>query len=126
MKRQGEDAPEFLPYGLTLKHKHVPEMQQPMRKLARDPIMQPAVGNFAQGMITVVPLQLGRLPKVPTGAGTPCGARRPLCRPKGGVVEVAPLVDFERSADIRSGELQRHQPDEAVRLRQRRDARRHC
>ena len=24
---QGEDAPEFLPYGLTFQHKHVPELQ---------------------------------------------------------------------------------------------------
>ena len=30
--------------------------------------MQPAVGNFAQGMITCVPLQLGELERVPTGA----------------------------------------------------------
>ena len=33
-----------------------------------DPLMQPAVGNFAQGMITCVPLQLGELERVPTGA----------------------------------------------------------
>ena len=64
---KGEDAPEFLPYGLTFQHKHVPELRKYAR-LARDPLMQPAVGNFAQGMITVVPLQLGELERVPTGA----------------------------------------------------------
>ena len=27
---KGEDAPEFLPYGLTFQHKHVPELQANM------------------------------------------------------------------------------------------------
>ena len=64
---KGEDAPEFLPYGLTFQHKHVPELRK-YAGLAHDPLMQPAVGNFAQGMITCVPLQLGELERVPTGA----------------------------------------------------------
>lgn len=96
---QGEASPEFLPYGLLLKHKHVPELRA-YAKLAHDPIMQPAVGNFAQGMITVVPLQLGRLAKVPTGAQLHAALADHYAGLKGGVVEVAPLVDFERSGDI--------------------------
>jgi len=96
---QGDDAPGFLPYGLMLKHKHIPELRA-YAKLSRDPIMQPAVGNFAQGMITVVPLQLGMLPKVPTGAELHAAIADHYAGLKRGVVEVAPLVDFERSADI--------------------------
>lgn len=95
----GEDSPEFLPYGLMLKHKHVPELRT-YAKLAHDPIMQPAVGNFAQGMITVVPLQLGRLAKVPTGAELHAALADHYAGLKGGVIEVAPLIDFERSDDI--------------------------
>ncbi|MEP9374123.1 N-acetyl-gamma-glutamyl-phosphate reductase [Mesorhizobium sp. KR1-2] len=96
---QGEDSPEFLPYGLMLKHKHIPELRA-YAKLSHDPIMQPAVGNFAQGMITVVPLQLGMLPKVPTGAELHAAIADHYAGLKGGVVEVAPLIDFERNADI--------------------------
>jgi N-acetyl-gamma-glutamyl-phosphate reductase len=61
---RGEAAPEFLPYALTLKHKHVPELKH-YAGLELDPLMQPAVGNFAQGMVTMVPLQLGALARVP-------------------------------------------------------------
>lgn len=49
-------APHFL-YGLTLKHKHVPEMTA-HGLLSRAPIFSPSVGNFAQGMIVQVPLFL--------------------------------------------------------------------
>lgn len=96
---KGEDAPEFMPYGLTLKHKHLPELRQYAR-LSRDPLMQPAVGNFAQGMITVVPLQLGHLPKVPTGKDMHAAIADHYAALPGGVVEVAPLADIERSAEV--------------------------
>lgn len=52
-----EDPSPYLLYGLTLKHKHVPEMKA-YTGLTRDPLFQPSVGPYAQGMITVVPLQL--------------------------------------------------------------------
>jgi N-acetyl-gamma-glutamyl-phosphate reductase len=55
------DPAPYLPYALTLKHKHLPEMRI-YAGLARDPLFQPAVGAYAQGMITVVPLQLWSLP----------------------------------------------------------------
>ncbi|MFX9023808.1 N-acetyl-gamma-glutamyl-phosphate reductase, partial [Acinetobacter baumannii] len=38
-------APAFELYGLTLEHKHVPELQAYSR-LARRPIFVPSVGNF--------------------------------------------------------------------------------
>jgi N-acetyl-gamma-glutamyl-phosphate reductase len=56
-----EDPNPYLPYGLTLKHKHLPEMRV-YSGLAHDPLFQPAVGTFAQGMLTFVPLQLWSLP----------------------------------------------------------------
>ncbi|TGP96007.1 MULTISPECIES: N-acetyl-gamma-glutamyl-phosphate reductase [unclassified Mesorhizobium] len=96
---KGEDASEFLPYGLTLQHKHVPELKA-YAKLSHDPIMQPAVGNFAQGMITVVPLQLGGLERVPTGAELHAAISDHFAAIKGGVVEVAPYAHLERVPDI--------------------------
>ncbi|RWC28762.1 MAG: N-acetyl-gamma-glutamyl-phosphate reductase [Mesorhizobium sp.] len=96
---KGEDASEFLPYGLTLQHKHVPELRTYAR-LSHDPIMQPAVGNFAQGMITVVPLQLGGLDHVPTGAELHAAIADHFAAIEGGVVEVAPYVHSERMPEI--------------------------
>jgi N-acetyl-gamma-glutamyl-phosphate reductase len=96
---KGEGAPEFLPYGLTLKHKHVPELKT-YAGLRHDPIMQPAVGNFAQGMITVVPLQLGGLEKVPTGAELHAALADHFSSIEGGVVEVAPYAQIERMPEI--------------------------
>ncbi|TPK76001.1 N-acetyl-gamma-glutamyl-phosphate reductase [Mesorhizobium sp. B2-4-18] len=96
---KGEDASEFLPYGLTLQHKHVPELKA-YAKLSHDPIMQPAVGNFAQGMITVVPLQLGGLDRVPRGAELHAAIADHFAAIQGGVVEVAPYAHLERVPDI--------------------------
>lgn len=59
---EGESANEFMLYGLTFKHKHLPELQH-YAKLAKTPLFTPAVGNFRQGMITAVPLQLWTLPR---------------------------------------------------------------
>ncbi|TIM65815.1 MAG: N-acetyl-gamma-glutamyl-phosphate reductase, partial [Mesorhizobium sp.] len=96
---KGENASEFLPYGLTLQHKHVPELRT-YAKLSHDPIMQPAVGNFAQGMITVVPLQLGGLDYVPTGAELHAAIADHFAAIDGGVVEVAPYAHLERVPEI--------------------------
>jgi N-acetyl-gamma-glutamyl-phosphate reductase len=60
-------APAFEAYGLTLEHKHVPEIVRYAR-LARRPIFAPSVGNFAQGMLVSVPLFLADLPHKPKGA----------------------------------------------------------
>ena len=48
-------------YGLSLEHKHVPEMQIHSGLLIQ-PLFAPAVGRYAQGMLVEVPLQLGALP----------------------------------------------------------------
>ncbi|HVX71444.1 MAG TPA: N-acetyl-gamma-glutamyl-phosphate reductase [Devosia sp.] len=91
----GEGANEFMPYGLTFKHKHLPELKT-YAKLSSLPLFTPAVGNFAQGMITVVPLQLWTLDKVPTGADLHAAIADHFAAIEGGFVEVAPLVEAER------------------------------
>ncbi len=96
---KGEDVPEFFPYGLTLHHKHVPEIKA-YGRLSHDPIMQPAVGNFAQGMLTVVPLQLGGLGRVPRGAEIHAAIADHFAAIDGGVVEVAPFEKVERLPEI--------------------------
>ncbi|WP_213775460.1 N-acetyl-gamma-glutamyl-phosphate reductase [Bradyrhizobium sp. dw_78] len=60
-------APAFELYGLGFEHKHVPEMQLYSR-LAHRPIFVPSVGNYRQGMLVSVPLQLDTLPGKPGGA----------------------------------------------------------
>jgi len=55
----------FRAYGLTLSHKHLPEMQM-HGGLTHPPVFAPAVGRYAQGMIVEVPLQLWALPGKPS------------------------------------------------------------
>jgi N-acetyl-gamma-glutamyl-phosphate reductase len=95
----GEGANEFMPYGLTFKHKHLPELKT-YAKLSALPLFTPAVGNFAQGMITVVPLQLWTLDKVPTGADLHAAIADHVAAIEGGLVEVAPLVEAERTPEL--------------------------
>lgn len=57
-------APRFELYGLTLEHKHVPELQR-YSGLQRRPIFVPSVGDFRQGMLVSVPLHLDALPGKP-------------------------------------------------------------
>lgn len=52
---EGKTAAPFLPYGLTFNHKHLAEMKH-YAGLATDVLFQPAVGNYAQGMLGCVPL----------------------------------------------------------------------
>lgn len=51
----------FRPYGLTLAHKHVPEMLR-YSGLTHPPLFAPAVANSYRGMIVEVPLQLHAMP----------------------------------------------------------------
>ena len=60
-------APNFELYGLGLEHKHLPELRL-YSKLTRRPIFIPSVGNYRQGMLVSVPLQLDTLPGKPSGA----------------------------------------------------------
>jgi N-acetyl-gamma-glutamyl-phosphate reductase len=64
---EGGSAPAFELYGLNFEHKHLPEMQL-YSKLTRRPIFVPSVGDYRQGMLVSVPLQLDMLPGNPSGA----------------------------------------------------------
>jgi N-acetyl-gamma-glutamyl-phosphate reductase len=96
---KGEDAPEFLPYALTLKHKHVPELKH-YAGLTLDPLMQPAVGNFAQGMVTMVPLQLGALARIPKGKELHAAIADHYASLKDSAVEVAPYAEVDRVPEL--------------------------
>jgi N-acetyl-gamma-glutamyl-phosphate reductase len=48
------------PYGLTLAHKHIPEMMV-HTGLAKKPVFLPIVGNFYKGLAVSVPLHLSQL-----------------------------------------------------------------
>lgn len=94
---KGASASQFTPYGLTLSHKHLPEMKH-YAGLSADVLFQPVIGAFAQGMLTTVPLHYGLLKK---GADASLihqalttwfhGAR---------FVDVAPLEPAERAAAL--------------------------
>ncbi len=58
-------APAFEVYALGLKHKHLPEIMK-YTGLTRRPVFVPAVGNFAQGMLVQLPLDLDFLPGKPS------------------------------------------------------------
>jgi len=94
-------APHFL-YGLTLAHKHVPEMKQ-HGLLDRKPIFAPSVGRFAQGMIVQVPLHLADL----NGAATLAGIHAALTAHYAGqdIVEVVPLAESAKLARLDPTEL---------------------
>lgn len=57
-------APLFELYGLSLEHKHVPELER-YSGMSRRPIFVPSVGNYAKGMLVSVPLHLDDLPGKP-------------------------------------------------------------
>jgi N-acetyl-gamma-glutamyl-phosphate reductase len=58
-------APQFEVYGLSLEHKHIPEVIK-YSGLTRRPIFVPSVGNFRQGMLVSIPLHLDTLPGRPS------------------------------------------------------------
>lgn len=64
-KDSGGAATAYRAYGLTLRHKHVPEMTK-HTGLSRDVLFTPAVGNYRQGMLVEVPLHLAALPETPS------------------------------------------------------------
>ncbi|GBU15493.1 N-acetyl-gamma-glutamyl-phosphate reductase [Polaromonas sp.] len=57
-------APAFELYGLSLEHKHLPEIMA-HTGLRRRPVFIPSVGNFIQGMLVQLPLHLDLLPGKP-------------------------------------------------------------
>ncbi len=59
-------APAFESYALALAHKHLAEIQC-YGRLTRRPFFVPSVGNFPQGMLVHLPLELADLPGNITG-----------------------------------------------------------
>ncbi|WP_029029716.1 N-acetyl-gamma-glutamyl-phosphate reductase [Salinarimonas rosea] len=86
-------APAFELYGLTLEHKHVPEVQG-YSGLARRPIFVPSVGNFRQGMLVSIPLHLDALPGAPKAADLEAALAGYY--PQGGLVGVVPTAGETR------------------------------
>lgn len=64
-KDSGGATTAYRAYGLTLRHKHVPEMTK-HTGLSRDVLFTPAVGKYRQGMLVEVPLHLAALPETPS------------------------------------------------------------
>ncbi|WP_242127838.1 N-acetyl-gamma-glutamyl-phosphate reductase [Sphingobium sp. Sx8-8] len=88
----------FRPYGLTLAHKHGPEMLH-YSGLRHPPLFAPAVANAYRGMIVEVPLQLRAMPGAPSvadvhGALAAAYAGSPI-------VSVASLEDSAAMAQVR-------------------------
>lgn len=96
-EQQGRNAPAYMPYGLTFAHKHLPEMNH-YAGLARDVFFEPAVGPYAQGMQTSIPLHLDML----AGKAGAAGIHAILARryEHEAFIEVAPLAAIERAASI--------------------------
>ncbi|MGI0524354.1 N-acetyl-gamma-glutamyl-phosphate reductase [Rhizobium giardinii] len=94
-------SPNFL-YGLTLKHKHVPEMKT-HGLLDRAPIFSPSVGRFPQGMIVQVPLFIDQL----ADAATLESIHAALVAHYAGqsIVEVVPLEESAKLARVDAVEL---------------------
>ncbi|MEI7600505.1 MAG: N-acetyl-gamma-glutamyl-phosphate reductase [Aestuariivirga sp.] len=99
---KGAAAIAYHPYGLGFSHKHLPEMQV-YSELAHAPIFQPAVGNYAQGMMGCVPVFADLLAKKAKGqeirdclslayANQPC-------------ISVAPFESIERAAPVNPEDL---------------------
>ncbi len=57
-----EELWSYRPYGLSLSHKHLPEMQK-YSGLTNAPVFVPSVGHFLQGMLVQIPLSLQLLSK---------------------------------------------------------------
>ena len=79
-------------YGLTLKHKHVPEMTR-HAGLSRPVLFAPAVGNYRQGMLVEVSLHLSALPETPS-----------IERLHGALVEAYAGARFVEVADLETTE----------------------
>jgi N-acetyl-gamma-glutamyl-phosphate reductase len=61
------EAPAFELYALGFEHKHMPEIVA-YSGLTRRPLFAPSVGNFKQGMLVSIPLDLDALPGKPEAA----------------------------------------------------------
>ncbi len=95
----GTSANSFAPYALGFNHKHLPEMTE-YGLLDAAPLFTPTVGDFYKGMLTVVPLNLAGLAKVPTGEQLHAAIADHFASAPGGFVEVAPLEALEKSDSL--------------------------
>ena len=94
---RGAAAIPYHPYGLTFAHKHLPEMQV-YAELAHAPIFQPAVGNYAQGMMGCIPIFSELLVKKASGeAIRDCLA---AAYEASRFIEVAPFAAIERAPEV--------------------------
>jgi N-acetyl-gamma-glutamyl-phosphate reductase len=89
---QGASASPYMPYGLTFKHKHLAEMKY-YAGLTRGVIFQPAVGNYAQGMMGCVPL-------FTTAGGEKIHSVLTNYFERSGFISVAPLEPHERHVSM--------------------------
>lgn len=96
---KGGDAPEFIPYALKFNHKHLPEMTE-YAGLNRAPLFVPSVGDYYKGMLTVVPLALGGLERVPMGRDIHAVLAEHLDGIPQSFVALSPLADFDRSETL--------------------------
>ncbi|MEK9752533.1 MAG: N-acetyl-gamma-glutamyl-phosphate reductase [Rhodospirillaceae bacterium] len=64
-KAENHTDSTFYAYGLTLKHKHIPEITR-WSGLKHAPVFVPSVGRYHQGMIVQVPLALWAMPGTPS------------------------------------------------------------
>jgi N-acetyl-gamma-glutamyl-phosphate reductase len=96
-EREGNQAMPYLPYGLTFNHKHLGEMKL-YSGLDRDVVFQPAVGNYAQGMLGAVPVFSDLLSK--RAALAEIHDILAKAYRDAAFVDVAPLSADERSRDI--------------------------
>jgi N-acetyl-gamma-glutamyl-phosphate reductase len=94
-------APHFV-YGLTLQHKHVPEMQT-HGLLHRPPIFSPSVGRFAQGMVVQVPLHICDLHGAPSVGDVHAALAAHYAGQE--IVEVATLEESSGTARLDATEL---------------------
>lgn len=90
----------FRIYGLTLAHKHLPEMQI-HAGLAHPPVFAPSVGRYAQGMIVEVPLQLWALPGKPDPADLHIALEAAYAGER--FVEVASAAECAELQKVRAG-----------------------
>ncbi len=96
---KGIEASPYAPYALGFNHKHLPEMAH-YTGLEVDPLFQPAVGNYAQGMMCMIPLQLGGLAKRVTGADLHEAIGAHLDRIESSFVRLMPLGAGEQLGDL--------------------------
>ena len=92
-----EQAPAHYLYGLSLKHKHLPEMER-YALLTRPPLFVPSVGRFAQGMLVQIGFHLTDLEGTPSAADLQAVLAEWYVGRR--YVEVAALADSQAASEL--------------------------